>query len=98
MVCAGLSDLGFIGIVLSPIGHYSMGFQGDIAVKVKAAVLESIGGRFEIETLDLAGPRHGEVLLKVAATGVCHSDRHLVTGATKHPLPVVAGHEGAGIV
>jgi S-(hydroxymethyl)glutathione dehydrogenase/alcohol dehydrogenase len=67
-------------------------------VKVKAAVLNSIGGPFTIEQLDLDGPQHGEVLVKLVASGVCHSDWHLVTGATKHPLPVVAGHEGAGVV
>jgi S-(hydroxymethyl)glutathione dehydrogenase/alcohol dehydrogenase len=38
------------------------------------------------------------VLIRIVAAGVCHSDWHLVTGATKHPMPVVAGHEGAGIV
>lgn len=43
-------------------------------------------------------PRAGEVLVKIAACGVCHSDYHLVTGATKHPMPLVAGHEGAGVV
>ncbi len=65
---------------------------------IKAAVLNTVGGPFEVERLDLEGPRQGEVLLKLAASGVCHSDWHLVTGATRHPLPVVAGHEGAGIV
>jgi Zn-dependent alcohol dehydrogenase len=51
-----------------------------------------------VETLDLAPPQAGEVLVRVAATGVCHSDWHLVTGATRHPMPVVPGHEGAGVV
>ena len=67
-------------------------------MKVRAAVLHESGRAFQIETLDLAPPRAGEVLVKVAAAGVCHSDYHLVTGATKHPMPVVPGHEGAGIV
>lgn len=43
-------------------------------------------------------PRAGEVLVKVGAAGVCHSDWHLMTGATRHPVPVVPGHEGAGVV
>ncbi|MGQ0603543.1 MAG: zinc-binding dehydrogenase [Anaerolineales bacterium] len=51
-----------------------------------------------METLDLDAPRVGEVLIKVAAAGVCHSDWHLMTGATKHATPVVPGHEGAGVV
>jgi Zn-dependent alcohol dehydrogenase len=46
----------------------------------------------------LEPPRAGEVLVQVAACGVCHSDYHLLSGATRHPLPVVPGHEGAGVV
>ncbi len=53
---------------------------------------------FEIESLELEEPHAGEVLVQLKATGVCHSDWHLATGATSHPLPVVPGHEGAGIV
>jgi S-(hydroxymethyl)glutathione dehydrogenase / alcohol dehydrogenase len=67
-------------------------------MKVKAAVFHQTGVPFQIETLDLESPKAGEVLVKVAAAGVCHSDWHLMTGATQHPLPVVAGHEGAGVV
>jgi NDMA-dependent alcohol dehydrogenase len=67
-------------------------------MKVQAAVFYEVGVPFKIETLDLEAPRAGEVLVKVAAAGVCHSDWHLMTGATKHPVPVVPGHEGAGVV
>lgn len=67
-------------------------------MKVKAAVFYEPGVPFQIEELDLAEPRQGEVLVKMAAAGVCHSDWHLMTGATKHAAPVVPGHEGAGIV
>ena len=67
-------------------------------MKTQAAVFYEVNNPFEVETLDLAGPRAGEVLVKLAATGVCHSDWHLVIGATQHPLPVVPGHEGAGVV
>ncbi|HEY5614429.1 MAG TPA: Zn-dependent alcohol dehydrogenase [Bacteroidota bacterium] len=67
-------------------------------MNTRAAVLYKTNTPFVIETLELAPPRKGEVLLKVAATGVCHSDWHLATGATAHPLPVVVGHEGAGVV
>jgi NDMA-dependent alcohol dehydrogenase len=67
-------------------------------MKVKAAVFYEEGVPFQVEELDLEAPRQGEVLVKVAAAGVCHSDWHLMTGATKHPLPVVPGHEGAGVV
>jgi S-(hydroxymethyl)glutathione dehydrogenase / alcohol dehydrogenase len=67
-------------------------------MKTRAALFLGPGQPFVVETLDLAEPRAGEVLVKVKATGVCHSDWHLMTGATKHPLPCVPGHEGAGIV
>ena len=65
-------------------------------MKINAAVLFEVNSPFQMMTLDLAPPQAGEVLVKLAAAGVCHSDWHLVTGATRHPLPVVAGHEGAG--
>jgi len=67
-------------------------------MKIKAAVLNEVKAPFEIETLDLEPPRTGEVLVRVAAAGVCHSDWHLATGDTRHPLPAVPGHEGAGVV
>ena len=67
-------------------------------MKIRAAVLRAPKEPFHIETVDLESPRSGEVLVKIAAVGVCHSDWHLVTGATKHPMPVIAGHEGAGVV
>ncbi len=67
-------------------------------MKIQAAVLHEVRSPFVVETLDLAEPRAGEVLVKMRAVGVCRSDWHLVTGDTEHPLPVVAGHEGAGIV
>lgn len=67
-------------------------------MKIKAAVFYKVGQPFSVETLDLAAPRAGEVLVKVAAAGVCHSDWHLMTGATQHTTPVVPGHEGAGAV
>ena len=49
-----------------------------------------------IETLDLEGPRAGEVLVKVRAAGLCHSDLSTIEGARPRPLPTVIGHEGAG--
>lgn len=67
-------------------------------MNVQAAVLNAINTPFSIEELTLIEPRQGEVLVRIAASGVCHSDYHLVTGDTQHPLPLVAGHEGAGAV
>ena len=67
-------------------------------MQIQAAVLYEPKTPFIIETVTLDDPKAGEVRVKIAACGVCHSDYHLVSGTTKHPLPVVAGHEGAGIV
>ena len=67
-------------------------------MNVQAAVLHAPKNPFTIETLRLEAPRAGEVLVKIAASGVCHSDYHLVSGDTQHPMPLVAGHEGAGVV
>jgi len=67
-------------------------------MKIRAALLREPNRPFEIVTLDLDAPKAGEVLVRIAAVGVCHSDWHLASGATKHPMPVVAGHEGAGVV
>lgn len=65
---------------------------------MKAAVLYEPKTPIAVEEVSLDGPISGEVLIRIAASGVCHSDWHLVTGATQHPLPVVLGHEGAGVV
>src|SRR5688500_4695215 len=67
-------------------------------MRVKAAILNAPKTPLVVEELELEEPRAGEVLVRVAASGVCHSDWHVVTGDTKHPLPCVLGHEGAGVV
>jgi S-(hydroxymethyl)glutathione dehydrogenase/alcohol dehydrogenase len=67
-------------------------------MKIRAALFTKPHQPFRTEELDLEPPRGGEVLVRVAAAGVCHSDWHLMTGATVHPVPVVPGHEGAGVV
>ncbi len=68
------------------------------SIKSLAAIVHAPDQGFRIEELDLDPPRAGEVLVRVRAAGVCHSDWNLASGATPHPLPVVAGHEGAGVV
>lgn len=67
-------------------------------MQIQAAVFREPGRPFSIEELTLDEPREGEVRVRVRAAGICHSDWHLMTGATKHPVPVVPGHEGAGVV
>jgi S-(hydroxymethyl)glutathione dehydrogenase / alcohol dehydrogenase len=51
-----------------------------------------------VEAVELAPPGPGEVLVRLAASGVCHSDWNVISGATPNPLPAVLGHEGAGVV
>jgi len=68
-------------------------------MKITAAVVPERGAPFELQTLDLDGPRPGEVLVRIAATGMCHTDLHARDGYFPNlPYPVVCGHEGAGIV
>jgi NDMA-dependent alcohol dehydrogenase len=67
-------------------------------MKTRAAVLRDVGKPFEIVELDLDEPKAGEVLVKFAASGLCHSDDHLRTGDIPVRYPIVGGHEGAGVV
>ena len=67
-------------------------------MKTRAAVLWGLHQKWEVEELDLDGPKEREVLVKLTASGLCHSDDHLVTGDMPTTLPVVGGHEGAGVV
>jgi S-(hydroxymethyl)glutathione dehydrogenase / alcohol dehydrogenase len=65
---------------------------------MRAAVLNRVGDPLVIEELQLDDPRAGEVLVRLAASGVCHSDLHNQQGVHPPPTPVVLGHEGAGVV
>lgn len=67
-------------------------------MKTKAAVMWGLHQKWEVEEVDLDGPKENEVLVKLVASGLCHSDDHLVTGDMPMPLPVVGGHEGAGVI
>ncbi|WKG04571.1 Zn-dependent alcohol dehydrogenase [Mycolicibacterium sp. HK-90] len=67
------------------------------STRIQAAVFDG-DGVISIEDVDLAAPGPGEVRVKIAAAGVCHSDLHVTTGAWKVPAPVVLGHEGSGVV
>ncbi len=68
-------------------------------MKTRAAVAWKAGEPLTIETVDLAGPRVGEVLVEVKATGICHTDHYTLSGADPEGLfPAILGHEGAGVV
>ena len=66
---------------------------------VRAAIAFAAGQKLEIETVQLDGPRHGEVLVEIMATGVCHTDKYTLSGQDPEGLfPAILGHEGAGVV
>ncbi len=65
---------------------------------MRAAVLREVNAPLSVEEVELAEPGPGEVSVRLAASGICHSDWNVITGATPNPLPVVLGHEGAGLV
>src|SRR5215207_9235071 len=68
-------------------------------MKVRAAVTHAPGKPLAIETVDLEGPRAGEVLVEIKATGICHTDEFTRSGADPEGLfPSILGHEGAGVV
>jgi len=68
-------------------------------VKTKTALLNAAPGEWEVADVELEDPRHGELLIKMVASGMCHSDDHLATGDIPFGIyPVAGGHEGAGIV
>ena len=69
-----------------------------MAVEVRAAVLREFGEPHRIEQVELRGPGHGEVRVRIVAAGVCHSDVGQADGEWEFPLPAVLGHEGAGVV
>jgi S-(hydroxymethyl)glutathione dehydrogenase/alcohol dehydrogenase len=66
--------------------------------EIEAAVIERAGERSAVETLRLDEPRPGEVLVRMTASGVCHSDLHVRDGDWDRPGPIVLGHEGAGVI
>lgn len=75
-------------------------------MKIRAAVLEEIGRAgpyaqsrpLTVDEIDLAPPQRGEVLVRVAAAGLCHSDLSVINGDRPRPVPMVLGHEGSGVV
>src|SRR5471032_1363692 len=66
---------------------------------VRAAVALESGKPLTIETVQLEGPKAGEVLVEIKATGICHTDKYTLSGADPEGLfPAILGHEGAGVV
>src|SRR6478736_2210989 len=77
-----------------------------VAMRIRGAVLEQIGlprpyaesKPLVVQDLDLAAPGAGELLVRIEAAGVCHSDLSVVDGSRVRPLPMLLGHEAAGVV
>jgi S-(hydroxymethyl)glutathione dehydrogenase/alcohol dehydrogenase len=68
-------------------------------MQVRAAVAWGAGKPLSIETVDLEGPKEGEVLVEIKATGICHTDKYTLSGADPEGLfPCILGHEGAGLI
>ncbi len=67
-------------------------------MKISAAVLRRVGRPLELEELELEPPRRDEVLVRLEASGICRSDLSLLDGKWPAPLPMVLGHEGAGVI
>ena len=68
-------------------------------MQIRAAVLETFGAPLEVQDVELAGPREGEVLVRLHACGVCHTDMYTASGVDPSGYaPCVLGHEGAGVV
>ena len=67
-------------------------------MKITAAVLRGRSEKFQLEEVELESPRENEVLVRICATGICHSDLAVVSGDLPLPTPIVLGHEGSGVV
>jgi S-(hydroxymethyl)glutathione dehydrogenase/alcohol dehydrogenase len=67
-------------------------------MKSKAAILWEVKAPWSVEETELDDPRENEVRVKLAASGMCHSDDHIVKGDLPTGLPIIGGHEGAGVV
>jgi len=67
-------------------------------MKFQAAVLHAIGGPLTVERLDVGSLGPDDVLVRLGASGLCHTDLEVIDGSLAYPLPIVLGHEGAGVV
>ena len=65
---------------------------------MRAAVFRGSSSPVEVEEVQLAAPGPGEVRVRIAAAGVCHSDLHVRQGDWKLPTPLILGHEGSGVI
>src|SRR5205807_3375068 len=77
----------------------AIGLDDNRSVRIRAAVLEQFDAPLAVQELELAEPQAGEVLVRLVACGVCHTDLYTASGADPSGYaPTVLGHEGAGVV
>lgn len=69
-----------------------------MTLKARAVVARTVGAPAQVEEIEVSPPRHGELTIRLSACGVCHSDLSATNGTIDYPLPLVLGHEGAGVV
>ncbi|HEV8306033.1 MAG TPA: alcohol dehydrogenase catalytic domain-containing protein [Methylomirabilota bacterium] len=67
-------------------------------MRFRAAVLHEVGGPVVVQAVDAGPLGPTDVLVRNAASGLCHTDLEVIQGAQRYPLPIVLGHEGAGVV
>ena len=67
-------------------------------MKLRAAVLNEVGQPLAIETIEMGALGPTDVLVRIHASGLCHTDLEVIEGSLAYPLPIVLGHEGAGVV
>ena len=93
--CADDSGRGAISEQRNLLASQRFGFIG---MQIRAVTLNTVGEPVQVETLELAQPLSGEVLVAMGAAGICHSDQHAISGHHGAEIPCVLGHEGAGEV
>src|SRR3954447_7351281 len=69
-----------------------------MTIEYRAAVLHAVRAPMQIETVTAAPLSGNDVLVRIKAAGLCHTDLEVITGSLRYPLPIVLGHEAAGIV
>ena len=67
-------------------------------MRFKAAVLQKVGGPLTVEDVESAPLKGKDVLVRLHASGLCHTDLEVIQGSLAYPLPIILGHEGAGVV
>src|SRR5438874_11877423 len=69
-----------------------------MSIEYRAALLHAVRAPMRIETVTTGPLRDNDVLVRIKAAGLCHTDLEVITGALRYPMPIVLGHEAAGVV